>query len=75
MFRTRQRNLTLEQVWKMSARFKLPADVFIHEASAPQTKGGQAALTFDQTLPASLLSLEQLQNWRGQSRSWLECNC
>lgn len=29
MFMTGQRNLTLEQVRKLSARFKLPADVFI----------------------------------------------
>jgi len=33
MFMTRQRNLTLEQVRKLSARFKLPADVFIPRAS------------------------------------------
>jgi HTH-type transcriptional regulator / antitoxin HigA len=35
MFMTGQRNLTLEQVRKLSARFKLPADVFISKASAP----------------------------------------
>jgi len=35
MFMTGQRNLTLEQVRKLSARFKLPADVFIPKASAP----------------------------------------
>jgi HTH-type transcriptional regulator / antitoxin HigA len=29
MFMTGQRNLTLEQVRRLSARFKLPADVFI----------------------------------------------
>ena len=29
MFLTNQRNLTLEQVRKLSARFKLPADVFV----------------------------------------------
>ena len=34
LFMTRQRNLTLEQVRKLSARFKLPADVFISKASA-----------------------------------------
>jgi HTH-type transcriptional regulator / antitoxin HigA len=34
MFMTRQRNLTLEQVRKLSVRFKLPADVFIPKASA-----------------------------------------
>lgn len=33
MFLTGQRNLTLEQVRKLSARFKLPADVFISKAS------------------------------------------
>ena len=33
MFMTGQRNLTLEQVRKLSARFKLPADVFISNAS------------------------------------------
>ena len=33
MFMTGQRNLTLEQVRKLSARFKLPADVFIPKAS------------------------------------------
>jgi len=35
MFMTGQRNITLEQVQKLSARFKLPADVFIPKASAP----------------------------------------
>jgi HTH-type transcriptional regulator/antitoxin HigA len=34
MFMTGQRNLTLEQVRKLSARFKLSADVFIPKASA-----------------------------------------
>jgi HTH-type transcriptional regulator / antitoxin HigA len=34
-FITGQRNLTLEQVRKLSARFKLPADVFISKASVP----------------------------------------
>ena len=29
MFLARQRKLTLEQVWRLSKRFKLPADVFI----------------------------------------------
>src|SRR5499425_2141245 len=33
MFMTGQRNLTLEQVRKLSARFELPADVFIPEVS------------------------------------------
>ncbi len=33
MFMRGQRNLTLEQVRKLSARFKLPADVFIPRAS------------------------------------------
>jgi len=33
MFMTGQRNLTLEQVRKLSTRFKLPADVFIPKAS------------------------------------------
>ena len=33
MFMTGQRSLTLEQVRKLSARFKLPADVFISKAS------------------------------------------
>jgi HTH-type transcriptional regulator/antitoxin HigA len=35
MFLSRQRTLTLEQVRKLSARFKLPADVFMPKASAP----------------------------------------
>jgi HTH-type transcriptional regulator / antitoxin HigA len=35
MFLSGQRNLTLEQVRKLSARFKLPADVFIPKATAP----------------------------------------
>jgi len=34
MFMTGQRNLTLEQLRKLSARFKLPADIFISRASA-----------------------------------------
>lgn len=34
MFMTGQRNLTLDQVRKLSTRFKLPADVFIPKASA-----------------------------------------
>jgi HTH-type transcriptional regulator / antitoxin HigA len=33
MFMTGQRNLTLEQVRKLSSRFNLPADVFIPKAS------------------------------------------
>jgi hypothetical protein len=32
MFLSEQRNLTLEQVRQLSARFKLPADVFIRQA-------------------------------------------
>ena len=36
MFLSGQRNLTLEQVRKLSARFRLRADVFIATASAPQ---------------------------------------
>jgi len=35
MFMTGQRNLTLEQVRKLSDRFELPTDVFIPKASAP----------------------------------------
>ena len=31
MFLSGQRNLTIEQVRKLSARFNLPADVFIHK--------------------------------------------
>jgi len=34
MFITGRRNLTLEQVRKLSTRFKLPADIFISKASA-----------------------------------------
>jgi len=34
MFMTGQRNLTLEQVRKLSTRFKLPADIFIPKMSA-----------------------------------------
>lgn len=34
MFLRGQRNLTLEQIRKLSARFKLPADVFIPKLSA-----------------------------------------
>ena len=37
MFMTGQRNLTLEQVKKLSARFNLPADVFIPKASVTHT--------------------------------------
>jgi HTH-type transcriptional regulator/antitoxin HigA len=37
MFMTGQRNLTLEQVRKLSARFKLPADVFISKASVKRS--------------------------------------
>jgi HTH-type transcriptional regulator/antitoxin HigA len=37
MFMTGQRNLTLEQVRKLSTRFKLPADVFIPKASIPDS--------------------------------------
>jgi HTH-type transcriptional regulator/antitoxin HigA len=33
MFMTGQRSLTLEQVRKLSTRFKLPADIFISKAS------------------------------------------
>ena len=33
MFMTGERNLTIEQVRKLSTRFKLPADVFIPKAS------------------------------------------
>ncbi len=33
MFMTGQRNLTVEQVRRLSARFKLPADVFIRNVS------------------------------------------
>jgi HTH-type transcriptional regulator/antitoxin HigA len=35
MFMTGQRNLTLEQVRRLSTRFTLPADVFISKASVP----------------------------------------
>ena len=35
MFMTGQRNLTLEQVRKLSIRFKLPTDVFIPKTSYP----------------------------------------
>jgi HTH-type transcriptional regulator/antitoxin HigA len=34
MFLSGQRNLTVEQVRKLSARFKLPADVFIRQTTA-----------------------------------------
>ena len=37
MFMTGQRNLTIEQVRKLSIRFKLPADLFIPKASAPDS--------------------------------------
>ena len=37
MFMRGQRNLTLEQVRKLSARFKLPADVFIPKGPVKQT--------------------------------------
>ena len=37
MFMTGQRNLTLEQVRKLSTRFKLPADVFIPKRSIKQS--------------------------------------
>jgi HTH-type transcriptional regulator/antitoxin HigA len=37
MFMTGQRNLNLEQVRRLSARFKLPADVFIPKASITQS--------------------------------------
>lgn len=37
MFMTGQRNLTLEQVRKLSTRFKLPADVFIPKGSIKQS--------------------------------------
>jgi HTH-type transcriptional regulator / antitoxin HigA len=36
MFLSGQRGLTLEQVRKLSARFKLPADVFVTRAVVPQ---------------------------------------
>ena len=36
MFMTGQRNLTLEQIRKLSIRFKLPADVFIPKGSIKQ---------------------------------------
>ncbi len=36
MFMTGQRNLTLEQVRRLSARFELPADVFIPKESVKQ---------------------------------------
>jgi HTH-type transcriptional regulator / antitoxin HigA len=35
MFMTGQRNLTIEQVRKLSIRFKLPADLFIPKAFTP----------------------------------------
>ena len=38
MFMTGQRNLTLEQVRKLSARFKLPTDLFIAKTSASQKR-------------------------------------
>ena len=37
MFMTGQRNLTLEQVRKLSARFKLPADTFIPKGAVRQS--------------------------------------
>jgi len=37
MFMTGERNLTLEQVRKLSTRFKLPADVFIPKAAVPRS--------------------------------------
>jgi HTH-type transcriptional regulator/antitoxin HigA len=37
MFMTGQRNLTLEQVRKLSTRFKIPADVFIPKAFVPDS--------------------------------------
>jgi HTH-type transcriptional regulator / antitoxin HigA len=37
MFMTGQRNLTLEQVRKLSIRFKLPADAFIPKGSVKQS--------------------------------------
>jgi HTH-type transcriptional regulator / antitoxin HigA len=37
MFMTGQRNINLEQVRKLSARFKLPADVFMSPGSARPT--------------------------------------
>jgi HTH-type transcriptional regulator / antitoxin HigA len=42
MFMTGQRNLTLEQVKRLSARFKLPADVFIPKASVPDNANRRA---------------------------------
>ncbi len=38
MFMTGQRSLTLEQVRKLSARFKLPADVFIPKISVRRSR-------------------------------------
>ena len=38
MFMTGQRNLTLDQVRKLSTRFKLPADIFISKAPAAQRR-------------------------------------
>ena len=35
MFLARQRKLTLEQVRKLSKRFKLPADVFVNQLTGP----------------------------------------
>jgi HTH-type transcriptional regulator / antitoxin HigA len=37
MFMTGERNLTIEQVRKLSTRFKLPTDVFIPNASAKRS--------------------------------------
>ena len=38
MFMTGQRNLSLEQVRKLSTRFKLPTDVFIPKAAVPRSQ-------------------------------------
>jgi HTH-type transcriptional regulator/antitoxin HigA len=38
MFMTGQRSLTLEQVRRLSARFKLPTDVFIQKTSASHSR-------------------------------------
>jgi HTH-type transcriptional regulator / antitoxin HigA len=37
MFMTGQRNLTIEQVRKLSTRFKLPTDVFIPKTTVPRS--------------------------------------
>ena len=42
MFMTRERNLTIEQVRKLSTRFQLPTDVFIPKASAKHSRKRRA---------------------------------